>query len=343
MNPIRMQIEDLQKRSLSEKAQLVTESRGRKYPEEKDEIRTDFQRDRDRILYSKAFRRLKHKTQVFISPEGDHYRTRLTHTLEVSQIGRTIARALGLNEDLVEAIALGHDVGHTPFGHAGEYVLQKIFPGFQHAHQSVRVLEFLETRNKESAPPGLNLTWEVLDGIENHSGGGKAHTDEGRLIKFADRIAYVNHDIDDSIRAGILKEEDLPVECTRVLGHSPSDRIDTMVKAVIAEFEENGKIGMKEPFYTASRTLRKFMFQNVYTNDTVKSENAKLVKIIEDLLHYYINHPQDLPIEFRKLYVGEHANDSMVVRAADYVAGMTDTFLIHSYEEIFIPKVWTKI
>lgn len=343
MDSIRERTEELQKKSLCSKAQLVSQSLGRKYPEKKDEIRNDFQRDRDRILYSKAFRRLKHKTQVFISPEGDHYRTRLTHTLEVSQIGRTIARALGLNEDLVEAIALGHDVGHTPFGHAGEYVLQKIFPGFQHAHQSVRVLDFLETRNKKGAPPGLNLTWEVLDGIENHSGSGTAHTYEGRLIKFADRIAYVNHDIDDSIRAGILTEEDLPQECSEILGHSPSDRIDTMVKAVIANFEESGEIGMKEPYFTASKTLRAFMFKNVYTNDLVKSENEKLVKIIEDLLQYYIENPQELPKEYRMLYVGEHADDPMVVRAADYVAGMTDTFLIHNYEDIFIPKVWTKI
>ncbi len=340
---LREDIEEMQDKSLSPIACRVHNSRGRKSREEEDDFRTAFQRDRDRILHSKAFRRLKHKTQVFISPEGDHYRTRLTHTLEVSQIARTMAKALGLNEDLVEAIALGHDVGHTPFGHAGEYVLQKIIPGFSHAAQSVRVLSFLETRKKARVQIGLNLSWEVLDGIANHSGNGLAHTAEGRLIKFADRIAYVNHDIDDAIRAGVLSEDKLPQDCTRVLGHSASERIDKMVRAVVEESDRIADIGMEEEVYQASKKLRKFMFNEVYTNSLVKSENDKLLKIIEDVFTYYQENPKDMPESHLSLYQGEFAGESTERIVADYIAGMTDDFLIRTYKDIFIPKAWTKI
>ncbi len=340
---LREDIEKMQDKTLSPFACRVEDSRGRKFKEEEDIFRTAFQRDRDRILHSKAFRRLKHKTQVFISPEGDHYRTRLTHTLEVSQIARTIAKALGLNEDLVEAIALGHDVGHTPFGHAGEFVLQKIMPGFSHAAQSVRVLSFLETRKKARVQIGLNLSWEVLDGIANHSGNGQAHTAEGRLIKFADRIAYVNHDIDDAIRAGVLSEDDLPQDCVNVLGNSASERIDKMVRAVVYESDKLGDIGMEEEVYRASKKLRKFMFNEVYTNSLVKNENKKLLKIIEDVFTYYQENPKALPESHLSLYRGDFEGESTDRIVADYIAGMTDDFLIRTYKDIFIPKAWTKI
>lgn len=337
---IRQRREEEEHRFLAPYASFADETRGRRTPEEKDEFRTDFQRDRDRILHSKTFRRLKHKTQVFISPEGDHYRTRLTHTLEVGQIGRTMARALQLNEDLVEAIAMGHDVGHTPFGHAGEHVLQELVPGFCHNEQSVRVLEFLEATPRRV---GLNLTWEVLDGIENHTGSRRAQTPEGRLIKFADRIAYVNHDIDDSIRAGVLREEDLPKEATRILGHTASDRIDAMVHAVVEASEGSTEIQMAEPYYKASRILRAFMGDRVYTNALVKSENQKLYHIIEDVFAYYVNHMDRLPESHLALYTGSHRQESDERKVTDYIAGMTDAYLIRTYKELFIPQAWTKM
>ncbi|MDY3052368.1 MAG: deoxyguanosinetriphosphate triphosphohydrolase [Ndongobacter sp.] len=337
---MRERIEQLELQILSPYAQKVLYTKGRAVPEEKDVYRTDYQRDRDRILHSKTFRRLKHKTQVFISPEGDHYRTRLTHTLEVGQIARTMARALQLNEDLIEAMAMGHDVGHTPFGHAGEDVLRQLMPGFAHYEQSVRVLSFLESTPKRR---GLNLTYEVLDGIANHSGGNQAETLEGQLLKFADRIAYVNHDIDDSIRAGVLREEDLPQEAVAVLGHSSSDRIDAMVQAVIEDSIGRNRITMKEPEHTAARTLRKFMFDRVYTNTTVKGENEKLRHIIEDVFSYYRKHLDALPASHLSMYTGEHEGDSAERIVCDYIAGMTDIFLIHTYEDLFIPKSWKKM
>nr|WP_072514442.1 deoxyguanosinetriphosphate triphosphohydrolase [Ndongobacter massiliensis] len=337
---IREETEAREAQFLCQAAQQSALTRGRRDPEEKDTIRTDFQRDRDRILHSKAFRRLKHKTQVFISPEGDHYRTRLTHTLEVSQIARTMARALRLNEDLIEAMALGHDVGHTPFGHAGEEVLRDLLPGFTHYHQSVRVLEFLETTPKRR---GLNLTWEVLDGIANHSGDNEAATLEGRLLKFADRIAYINHDIDDSIRAGVLSEEELPKEATRVLGHTSSQRIATMVCAVIEASRNTNTISMQEEVRQAAQTLRAFMFREVYTNALVKGENEKLKHIIEDVFAFYMQAPDRLPESHRALYTDTHAEDSLAWRVGDYIAGMTDLFLIHTYEDLFIPQVWKKM
>lgn len=337
----RKDIEKMEEALLAPQASLAGQSRGRAFPEEEDAYRTIYQRDRDRILHSKAFRRLKHKTQVFIAPEGDHYRTRLTHTLEVDQIGRTMARALALNEDLVDAIALGHDVGHTPFGHAGEYVLEKILGNFSHADQSVRVLSFMEQGSKRHDYVGLNLSWEVLDGIKNHSGGHKAATLEGRLLKFADRIAYVNHDIDDSIRAGVLREEDLPGECTDVLGHSFSDRINRMVMAVIEASDGQDDILMTEEVWTASKKLRAFMYKNVYHNALVKSENDKLLKVIEDIFYFYLKEPERLPESHRALYVKDHAEDPLERVVADYVAGMTDDYLISTYRKLFIPQAWT--
>lgn len=335
----RRQIEEMEIKILSPYATKARFSKGRRYPEEEDEIRTIFQRDRDRILHSKCFRRLKHKTQVFISPEGDHYRTRLTHTLEVSQIARTMARALDLNEDLIEAMALGHDVGHTPFGHAGEAILQRIRPGFHHAKQSIRQLSLLEHR--EGSRGGLNLSFEVLDGIEHHSGQAMASTPEGRLLKFADRIAYVNHDIDDALRAGVLSPENLPKESIKVLGQTHSERISRMVSAIISASRDSNDIAMEQETYEASKELRKFMFSNVYTNDLVKGENEKLGPLIENLYKYLIDNPEKMPHDHRAIYSGTPDEDDRASQAIDYIAGMSDDFLIHTYRELFIPKSWS--
>lgn len=336
---LREQTEKWEKEWLSPYASHVSATRGRERAEEEDSVRTAYQRDRDRILHSKCFRRLKHKTQVFIAPEGDHYRTRLTHTLEVSQIARTMARALRLNEDLIEAMAMGHDVGHTPFGHAGEKILQILDPGFHHAKQSVRVLRVLENR-RDHAIPGLNLTWEVLDGIAHHSGEQQAETLEGRLLKFADRIAYVNHDIDDSLRAGVLTMEDLPKESIAVLGETHSQRISTMVNAIIEASFDKPDIVMEDVVYEASRNLRAFMFREVYTNDMVKGENTKLEHIMTDLLDYLVAHPEVMPIDHRRLYRDTAEETDVRRQAIDYIAGMTDDFLIRTYRNLFIPKAW---
>lgn len=336
---LREQTEKWEKEWLSPYASHVSATRGRERAEEEDSVRTAYQRDRDRILHSKCFRRLKHKTQVFIAPEGDHYRTRLTHTLEVSQIARTMARALRLNEDLIEAMAMGHDVGHTPFGHAGEKILQILDPGFHHAKQSVRVLRVLENR-RDHAIPGLNLTWEVLDGISHHSGEQQAETLEGRLLKFADRIAYVNHDIDDSLRAGVLTMEDLPKESIAVLGETHSQRISTMVNAIIEASFDKPDIVMEDVVYEASRNLRAFMFREVYTNEMVKGENTKLEHIMTDLLDYLVAHPDVMPIDHRRLYRDTAEETDVRRQAIDYIAGMTDDFLIRTYRNLFIPKAW---
>lgn len=337
---LREQTEKWEKEWLSPYASHVSATRGRERAEEEDSVRTAYQRDRDRILHSKCFRRLKHKTQVFIAPEGDHYRTRLTHTLEVSQIARTMARALRLNEDLIEAMAMGHDVGHTPFGHAGEKILQILDPGFHHAKQSVRVLRVLENR-RDHAIPGLNLTWEVLDGIAHHSGEQKAETLEGRLLKFADRIAYVNHDIDDSLRAGVLTMEVLPKESIAVLGETHSERISTMVNAIIEASFDKPDIAMEDSVYEASRNLRAFMFREVYTNEMVKGENTKLEHIMTDLLDYLVDHPDVMPIDHRRLYRDTAEETDVRRQAIDYIAGMTDDFLIRTYRNLFIPKAWS--
>lgn len=331
---IRKNYEDLEERILSNMAVLSKNSKGRLNPEEKCDIRTDFQRDRDRIIHSKSFRRLKHKTQVFISPEGDHYRTRLTHTLEVSQIARTMARAIGLNEDLTEAIALGHDLGHTPFGHTGERVLNEISSnGFKHYEQSLRVVDILE------GGKGLNLTFEVRDGILCHSGSMVAKTNEGKLVKLADKIAYVNHDIDDAIRAGILKITDLPKECIKVLGDTNSKRINKMITAVIENAIKNKEINLTGEIGDATWELRSFMFKEVYIGSRAKAEDDKAVNCIKQLFYYYNNHPDKMPREF----VDRIHNDDTEKIIVDYIAGMTDRYAIGEYVNLFVPSPWGKI
>lgn len=326
--------EELELSFLEPQATKARTSLGRRFPEAEDSLRTCFQRDRDRILHSKSFRRLKHKTQVFISPEGDHYRTRLTHTLEVAQIGRTIARALGLNEDLVEAIALGHDLGHTPFGHTGEHVLNRLHPGgFRHYEQSLRVVDFLE---KHGQCRGLNLTEEVRDGILNHTGSRKAKTPEGQIIKFADRIAYINHDIDDAVRAGILCASSIPKELLNNLGYTHGERIDRMIRAMMFHPEEG--VFMEDSTYEMTMELRRFMFQNVYANSQAKSEDEKVARVIEDLFCYYASDERRLPEEHRLLYKGRQ--ESREDRICDYIAGMTDRFALERWKEITVPKHW---
>lgn len=305
---------------------------GRERPVTDDPIRTEFQRDRDRIIHCKSFRRLMHKMQVFLAPEGDHYRTRLTHTLEVTQIARTMARALRLNEDLVEAASLGHDLGHTPFGHSGERALNEICTGgFRHNEQSIRVVDKLEYNGE-----GLNLTYEVRDAILCHSGDLKSVTQEGRLLKIADRIAYINHDIDDARRAGILENGDIPTEISDVLGDTHSKRISSLVSAVINNGTENG-IGMLEPFGKAMDELRDFMFERVYSSPQAKGEEEKVHRMIEFLFGHFIEHPDQLPAEYRK-HLDE---DGIPTIVADYIAGMTDRFAIGCFEELFVPKVWS--
>lgn len=333
-----MQTENYEKERLSQLATLSSKSKGRQIFEEKCEIRTDFQRDRDRIIHSKAFRRLKHKTQVFVAPEGDHFRTRLTHTLEVSQIGRTLARALSLNEDLVEAIALGHDLGHTPFGHTGERVLDRLHPnGFNHNNQSIRVVDILEQNDKRI---GLNLTYEVREGIINHSGKNISETLEGQVVRVADRIAYINHDIDDAIRANIIQAEDLPQDCIGVLGRTHGIRIDTMIIDVINNSINRDHISMSEEVGKATESLRDFMFKNVYFNIKAKSEDDKAEYIITQLYNYYLENRHKLPIEYQKEYNGY--NSSIEDRICDYIAGMTDRYVVNVFTNLFIPKSWEK-
>lgn len=321
--------EDFENKFLSPYAAKASKSKGRVFFEKPCDVRTVFQRDRDRIIHSKAFRRLKHKTQVFISPEGDHFRTRLTHTLEVSQIARTIARALRLNEDLTEAISLGHDLGHTPFGHSGERALDQIHPnGFKHNIQSLRVVEEIE-QNK-----GLNLTWEVRDGIVNHSGEYSPGTLEGQIVRLADRIAYINHDIDDAIRARIISKDSLPTECVKVLGTEHNQRINVMVKDIIKQSFDKPFIKMSSEIYQAMNELRKFLFKNVYFSLIAKKEEKKAVHIIHELYNYYINNQNEIPIEFNKRNNSAVNNSELVV---DYIAGMTDRFVISTYQKLFIP------
>lgn len=306
-------------------------SKGRQRDEKKCEIRTDFQRDRDRILHSKAFRRLKHKTQVFINPEGDHFRTRLTHTLEVAQIARTIARALNLNEDLTEAIALGHDLGHTPFGHTGEEVLNNLLTeGFRHEKQSLRVVDYLE------GGKGLNLTWEVRDGILNHTSCGKPSTLEGQVVKISDRIAYINHDIDDAIRAQILSLDDLPLGPMQILGKEHGERIDTMIKDVIYESIDKQEISMSEEIYEATMTLRAFLFEKVYIGSKAKEQEDKAKVMLQLLFDFFISNPHKLPLEFIKIAKNEGTPQAV----CDYIAGMTDDFALHTFQEIFLPSPW---
>lgn len=288
--------------------------------------RTDFQRDRDRIIHCKAFRRLKHKTQVFLSPNGDHYRTRLTHTLEVTQIARTISRALCLNEDLTEAIGLGHDLGHTPFGHAGERVLNSLTGHFAHNEQSLRVVEFLENDGK-----GLNLTYEVRDGILNHTSKGNPSTLEAKVVSYADRIAYINHDINDAIRAGILKEQDLPKDCVKFLGKTKGERINTLVSDMITNSYQKPTVSLSEEGTYYMGKLREFMFQNVYFSANGEMLNVKADRMIATLFRHFLKYPDEVP----KNYV--FSNDATVF-VTDYIAGMTDTYAINTFKELFIPK-----
>ena len=328
--------EEIEHKILCEYASFSDESLGRDMEESPDEIRTIYQRDRDRILHCKAFRRLKHKTQVFLDPEGDHYRTRLTHTLEVSQIARTIARALMLNEDLTEAIALGHDLGHTPFGHAGERALNKISPyGFHHNEQSVRVVELLEKHGE-----GLNLTKEVRDGIKNHRSACKPSTLEGKIVRISDKIAYVNHDIGDALRGGILTEEDLPKEFTNIVGHTVADRIDTMVKDVIFTSMGKNEVKMSEAVEAAMRGLRAFLMREVYSNPAAKSEEVQAMRLVEYLYNYYLENYDVLPIEYKRLAIDKGERVERVV--CDYIAGMSDDFAITKIKEIFVPVRWGK-
>lgn len=326
--------EEIEQKTLSPYGLKSKNSKGRVKYEHKCEIRTEFQRDRDRIIHSKAFRRLKHKTQVFISPEGDHYRTRLTHTLEVSQIARTIARALRLNEDLTEAIALGHDLGHTPFGHAGEIVLNSLYPlGFKHNEQSLRVVEVLEDKK------GLNLTQEVKDGILNHTGDKMPSTLEGIVVRLSDRIAYINHDIDDAIRANIVHANDLPSEYIKVLGNSHKDRINTMILDIIDESIDKPYVKMSADIQTATIGLRNYLFENIYIGSKAKEEETKVQYMIKELYLYLINNPNDIFDDVRDNLPRENIHRIV----CDYIAGMTDRYAINRFKSIFLPLSWQYI
>ena len=326
---IRERIEEIERSFLSEFAAFSDKAK-RERAEEKCEIRTEFQRDRDRIIHCRSFRRLKHKTQVFLSPEGDHYRTRLTHTLEVAQIARTVAKALMLNEDLTEAISLGHDLGHTPFGHAGERALDKIYEGgFKHYKQSVRVCTHLEKNGK-----GLNLTNDTLNGILCHTKGDNADTLEGRIVRFCDQIAYINHDIDDAVRAGIIEEKDIPLEIRNHFGKTKSERINCMVMSLINNSKAD--IIMAEKDKEMFDLLHKFLFDAVYRNPKAKSEEQKIDGMIEGLYTHFLKNPEKLPKEYFPLIENEGLERAVV----DYIAGMTDTYAITVYENAYIPKAW---
>lgn len=329
---IRKYREDLETKILSPFATKSKYSLGRKNGEKPCDVRTCFQRDRDRIVHSKSFRRLMHKTQVFISPEGDHYRTRLTHTMEVAQISRTIARSLNLNEDLTEAIALGHDLGHTPFGHLGESDLNNIvYGGFRHNEQSVRVVEFIEKNGK-----GLNLTKEVIDGILNHRGKGNPKTLEGKIVQISDKIAYVNHDIDDAIRSGILKESDLPEQHTKVLGNSSHNRIDFLIKNIITNSYEKNDIIISLSVKEALYGLRHFLFENVYFSNHLTSEREKYSNILSKMYKFYESNFSKIPYKFVSMYSDYDFLNEKNTIICDYIAGMTDRFAITTYNNLFL-------
>jgi dGTPase len=331
---IREKQEQWEKQYLSPYAALSSASKGRDKKEAECDIRPIYQRDRDRILHSKSFRRMKHKTQVFLAPTGDHYRTRLTHTLEVAQTARTIARALRLNEDLTEAIALGHDLGHTPFGHAGEDALNEIcIEGFKHYEQSIRVVELLEKDGE-----GLNLTVEVRDGILNHPTKGNPSTLEGKIVRLSDKIAYINHDIDDAIRGRILKEADIPKEYVEILGNSTRMRLNTMIHDIVSHSEGKNDIIMSEDVEWAMKNLRKYMFQNVYTNPKAKGEEKKAKNLLKELYRYYSEHIEQMPSGY--LHMIESRNEKPERVVCDYIAGMTDQFAIRKFEELFVPIAW---
>lgn len=320
---------------LSPHASFSKRSKGREKEEGKCDIRTDYQRDRDRILHSKAFRRLKHKTQVFISPEGDHYRTRLTHTLEVAQIARTIARALLLNEDLVEAIALGHDLGHTPFGHAGEYALDEVCSlGFKHYVQSIRVVEKLEKKGK-----GLNLTYEVRDGILNHPTKGKPSTLEGKVVRLSDKIAYINHDIDDAIRGRVISVDDVPREYTKVLGNTSGERLNVMIHDIVKNSIDTDSVVMSEDVEKAMKGIRKYMFENVYIGSAAKVHEKKAQNMLTNLYLYFLDHSHLLPPEYIAMIDHGEPEERVV---CDYIAGMTDRYAIKKFSDIYIPASWNE-
>ncbi len=331
---MRKDTEKFEKNYLSPYAAKSYDSKGREVFEEECDLRTAFQRDRDRIIYCKSFRRLKHKTQVFLSPEGDHYRTRLTHTLEVSQIARTIARSLKLNEDLTEAIAMGHDLGHTPFGHAGERVLNRLSStGFEHNVQSRRVVEKLENGK------GLNLTWEVRDGIENHTSRSKPSTLEGKIVSYADRIAYINHDIDDACRAGLITEADLPFRTNMMLGTDNSSRIDTLVTDIIKNSYDKNDIIMSDEIYEVMNELRDYMFKNIYSSEsTAKTEEVKAEGVIENLFYCYMKDESLLP-QTVKIAIKQYGKEQAV---CDYIAGMSDGYALREYERLFVPRSWQR-
>jgi len=337
MENIRQAIEEFEEQHLSKYACLSSKSKGRLRASSQCAIRTVFQRDKDRIIHSKAFRRLAHKTQVFLAPEGDHYRTRLTHTLEVSQVSRTIARALKLNEDLTEAIALGHDLGHTPFGHEGEDALNdclknlkgKAKKSFNHNEQSLRVADKLEYGGR-----GLNLTYEVRDGILNHTGPKKPATLEGQIVKIADRIAYVNHDIDDALRASILKATDLPGQAIKVLGQYQALRINTLVNDIVEESEGKNSIKMSAKVHDALIELRQFLFKNIYKHSEAKVEDTKVKRVVELLFNYYLQNAEQIS-------EANGSSSSKLEKVCDYIAGMTDRFAIAKFNELYIPKVWS--
>ncbi len=333
MGTIREMIEEMEKETLSPYATLSQNSRGREKDEPQCDIRPLFQRDRDRILHSKAFRRLKNKTQVFLTPQGDHYRTRLSHTLEVSQNARTIAKALRLNEDLVEAIALGHDLGHTPFGHAGEAQLNELCSsGFLHSEQSVRIVEKLEKGGQ-----GLNLTWEVRDGIRNHKTSGHPATPEGQIVRLSDKIAYVNSDIDDAIRAQILTEDDIPMEIRKTLGMTTAVRLDTLIHDVIIESKDSPVIKMSPEIEEAMSDLRAFLFANVYKDSVAKVEEVKAKRMIKELYLYYTDHFEQLPERYRLMELDGETKERIL---CDYISGMTDQYCITKFNEFFMPKAW---
>ena len=333
--------EAAERERLSRRAALSAETRGRERPVTPDPYRTDYQRDRDRIIHCKAFRRLSHKTQVFLAPEGDHYRTRLTHTLEVSQIARSVARALNLNEDLTEAVALGHDLGHTPFGHIGEDALNDALKSvhrkyarvpypFRHNLQSLRIVEHLEYEGT-----GLNLTWEVRDGIRCHTGRKRASTLEGQIVAISDRVAYVNHDIDDAIRGGVLTERDLPSAATAVLGHTHSGRLSTLVRDLVTASSLAPTITMSDEVYKAMMDLRSFLFDNVYLSPNAKIEEPKAYRVVQTLFRHYLEHPEELPPDERP-----REPEDLAQTVVDYVSGMTDRFAIRTFEHLMVPSRW---
>jgi dGTPase len=327
----RERTEQLERDVLSPRAVLAAETKGRDRDEPPDDIRTVFQRDRDRIMHAKAFRRLKHKTQVFMAPQGDHYRVRLTHTLDVSQIARTCARALRLNEDLTEAIALGHDLGHTPFGHLGEQALTPFLGRpFRHNEQSLRIVEHLEHDGA-----GLNLTWEVRDGIVHHPWSTPMpSTLEAQLVRFADRIAYINHDIDDAVRAGVLDERELPVAALETLGRTHSDRIDRLVSDLVRESDDRDEIALSPPVFAALDALRDFMFSEVYLRESARGDHDRATRLIRDLFGYFLDRPDEMPPEYHE------TPGDLPTHVADYISGMTDRYAIRTYERLFLPRGW---